>query len=399
MPRRREQLPLSTDGRKLAETQFALKVAELNRKEGAARLVVERMPLGGYRDRALADHNIERWRLVTNALVDTYLEVYRQEGIRIDQDDVNTIMAKIHRTVDQGRKSLLETWRGTVSQDVYLEDSCKALVNECHMRLQSEMLKERLASEKASTSAMPKASSGGLDPLLQIFNRGHFDSDLAMVAQEAGDGRPLSLVMIDLDHFKEVNDRFGHPVGDEVLKKVATVIKDACACKGKCYRYGGEEVAVLLPNYSPDEGLALAERLRIAVSLVAFRGGPDCITASMGVATIPLHSTNAETLVKAADAALYRAKRLGRNLVRLSGEAESMPTPVREVKRRLPDPGGLSDGEKLGIRLAHFRGEGARCPRDDAILKVIVAHSMGKRTPDLIVCCPLCGVTDTVEGD
>lgn len=165
--------------------------------------------------------------------------------------------------------------------------------------------------------------SADLDSLLQIYNRGRFDADMKQLVDSANSEQPLSLVMIDLDHFKTVNDTYGHPVGDGVLKKGASLVQSVCRQKGLCYRYGGEELAVLLPNYSLDEAVALAERVRLAISQADFTPLPDGMTASFGVATCSETARDPKELVDHADRALYDAKEGGRNCVCKAGGTES----------------------------------------------------------------------------
>jgi len=245
----------------------------------------------------------------------------------------------------------------------------------------------------------PKDDPGDLDPLLQIFNRGRFDSGLTEFSGRATKEHPLSLVMIDIDHFKNVNDRYGHPAGDDVLTKIAVVLQSVSMNKGPCYRYGGEELAVLLSNYTLEEAVAFAERVRLTIAQGDFSPFPDRVTISLGVATMPDHAQEAEALKREADNALYQAKRLGRNLVRVVGDPETVPAPIREVKRRLPDPTGLTEDQAKEIRQSYFRGYEVRCPRDKALLKVFSSHVVGRRTPDLFVSCPICGFQEHLEGD
>jgi diguanylate cyclase (GGDEF)-like protein len=120
-------------------------------------------------------------------------------------------------------------------------------------------------------------------------------------------------VMADIDHFKKINDRHGHPVGDAVLREVASRLLRVVEGKGLAFRYGGEEYAVILPNHSLDEALAVAERVRTAVE--AEQAAGVSVTSSYGVAIVPSHASTVDTWLKAADDALYDAKRLGRNLV------------------------------------------------------------------------------------
>ena len=131
-------------------------------------------------------------------------------------------------------------------------------------------------------NAEPGENSGELDDLLPIFAKRQFLGDFKALVAKAGDIFPVSLVMTDLDHFKAVNDNFGHSTGDQVLLGVASVIKAACYGKGRCYRWGGDELAILLPNYSPAEAMILAERMRGAVSHLEFKDYKEKLTLISG---------------------------------------------------------------------------------------------------------------------
>ncbi|HXB97819.1 MAG TPA: sensor domain-containing diguanylate cyclase [bacterium] len=138
-------------------------------------------------------------------------------------------------------------------------------------------------------------------------------------AQEQG--QPMSLVMLDIDHFKSVNDTYGHPAGDLVLREVAAVLKRSVRDVDLCGRYGGEEFVVLLPQTPLDGARLVAERVREAVAARGFelRGERRVITVSLGVATSPEHGAEARALIGAADEALYASKQAGRDRVTLAG--------------------------------------------------------------------------------
>lgn len=127
---------------------------------------------------------------------------------------------------------------------------------------------------------------------------------------------PLTLLMCDLDHFKVCNDRFGHGVGDYVLKQISEAIAKS-AVGGIVARYGGEEFSVLLPNQSLEQGLALAEHLRKIISdlSISIRREVIPITMSIGVASMPNDTLDSEELIRISDRRLYQAKKLGRNQV------------------------------------------------------------------------------------
>jgi diguanylate cyclase (GGDEF)-like protein len=160
-----------------------------------------------------------------------------------------------------------------------------------------------------------------LDGLTGVANRRSFDAQLrGEWSTSAESGHPLSLLMIDVDHFKRFNDRYGHPAGDACLKAIA-----ACLSRGELRRndfiarYGGEEFAVVLPSLPSAAAMEIAERLRLAVFALALENNQSPlgrITISVGVAGLVGDGTkDAGALLEAADAALYNAKRRGRNVV------------------------------------------------------------------------------------
>ena len=129
-------------------------------------------------------------------------------------------------------------------------------------------------------------------------------------------GTPLACLMIDIDHFKSVNDRYGHHAGDEVLRQVSTVIREIHKDKGIVCRYGGEEFCVLLPQFELDQAIAEGEKTRAAISEIRLLDPADLrLTGSIGVSELRFDPTDPQTLVNQADACLYVAKREGRNRV------------------------------------------------------------------------------------
>ena len=159
------------------------------------------------------------------------------------------------------------------------------------------------------------------DPLTQLANRRRLGADLDnAVANAKRHGHPMSVIMLDLDHFKELNDRYGHQQGDVVLQELASTLRASMRDGETAYRYGGEEFAVLVTEGGPDDAAALAERLRERVETDFKRGGRQLLTASFGIATLPEHAGDAEGLVSEADRALYSAKNSGRNRVHRAGQ-------------------------------------------------------------------------------
>lgn len=238
-----------------------------------------------------------------------------------------------------------------------------------------------------------------LDDRLPLYRKKIFDADLAEFSATAlNAGQPLSLVMIDLDHFKEVNDHYGHLAGDEVLVALSELIAARVNGKGKAYRYGGDEFAILLRNYTLEEATVLAEIVRKGVESARLLDGKIRMTASLGVAGLPEHATNPNALLEFADKASYQAKNLGRNLVRVSGEPEKTPETPRQIRKREPNLSGLSEEMEQAIRETYFRDKQATCPYDGAILRVIESGEVGLRTPHLHVSCPLCGLIQKIRA-
>ena len=148
------------------------------------------------------------------------------------------------------------------------------------------------------------------DSLTQLWNHGYFQHKLdQLLTQSDSKNTPLSLLFIDIDDFKKFNDENGHQKGDEVLRNVAKILKEQSRKIDLVCRYGGEEFAIILPDTEKQEAIKIAERLRATVE------SANLPTLSIGVASYPEDAKNKEDLIELADAALYRAKRLGKNQI------------------------------------------------------------------------------------
>jgi diguanylate cyclase (GGDEF)-like protein len=175
-----------------------------------------------------------------------------------------------------------------------------------------------LVSDRAVRAHKTAAS---VDPLTGVLNRrGFAEATSRMIAREAAAGRPVTVMIFDIDHFKSINDRFGHPAGDEVLKVFASIVTNSLRITDLCGRIGGEEFAALVPC-SIEEAVVAAERLREAFEScgVVIDDGPVVTTVSIGVAGGPA-GTELDILLASADTALYQAKRGGRNRVEAATE-------------------------------------------------------------------------------
>jgi len=157
------------------------------------------------------------------------------------------------------------------------------------------------------------ATRAETDALTGLRNRRAFDEGLASLSVDPG-ARPIVLVMLDLDGFKQFNDRFGHPAGDMLLNAVAGAMNASVRGDDRVYRLGGDEFAVLLPMTGRRVGMQVARRIRTAIAGLDSGGGAP-VAASIGVATCPDDVADPSVLVRAADAALYRAKHAGGNRV------------------------------------------------------------------------------------
>jgi diguanylate cyclase (GGDEF)-like protein len=169
-----------------------------------------------------------------------------------------------------------------------------------------------------------------LDRMTGIFNRGHFDERLPVELSRAERvDRPLSIAMLDVDHFKEFNDRFGHAAGDVGLRAIADRVRLMTRRSDVLARYGGEEFVLLLPDTGADVALEKLEEIRAEVQALVIelpRGlGQASLTLSAGIATYPDDGGSAAELVDEADARLFRAKDLGRNRVVGGGLSATLP--------------------------------------------------------------------------
>jgi diguanylate cyclase (GGDEF)-like protein len=186
-----------------------------------------------------------------------------------------------------------------------------------------------LVSERTVTAHKTAAS---MDPLTGMFNRrGFAEACSRVIEREANAGRPVTVLIFDIDHFKSVNDRFGHAAGDEILKLFSAVVINSLRISDLSGRIGGEEFAALLPC-SLEEAVIAAERVREAFedSGIVVEDGPVDTTVSIGVAGGPA-GTELEVLLAAADTALYQAKRGGRNRVEA---AEELPLSLENWRRK-----------------------------------------------------------------
>lgn len=185
---------------------------------------------------------------------------------------------------------------------------------------------EKVRSNRREMQALRRelAELAGTDPLTGLANRRRvkeiLPGELERIRRHGGH---CTVAMLDVDHFKSFNDRFGHPAGDAALRQLATLLRRSTRMTDIPVRYGGEEFGLIMPNTSSDDAYAVVERIRGIIASHRFTSDEDAgaeysLTVSAGLATCPDDGTDAERLLSKADDALYRAKRLGRNRVELA---------------------------------------------------------------------------------
>jgi len=203
---------------------------------------------------------------------------------------------------------LVVAWTEPHELDVAQIDRLHVIASQASLALHNALLHEEL--ERLSVT----------DRLTELYNHGYFQQRLEEELERASRfGRTLSLIMLDIDDFKQFNDRWGHPRGDSVLRAVSAVIQQDLREIDVAARYGGEEFVVVLPETDQAGALAVAERIRRSMAEHEFDTGEGVPvahqTVSLGVATYPTHGVTAPRLVEAVDAAMYEAKRRGKNQV------------------------------------------------------------------------------------
>lgn len=184
-------------------------------------------------------------------------------------------------------------------------------------RVRVHLLLKHLSDELLAANARLEALAT-TDELTGLFNRRYFEQLLVVEHQRTQRYKtPLSVVLIDVDHFKDVNGTYGHQMGDQVLRNLGSLLKAAVRTTDRAARYGGEEMCILLPHTPLSGAVELAERLRLLVQDAAHTLGGQTIrkTISLGVSCDEGGVENSQQLVKRADEALYAAKHGGRNRV------------------------------------------------------------------------------------
>lgn len=230
------------------------------------------------------------------------------------ENECDAMLKEIGRSTREVAKLFEIKIGASLSFDDILKKATEALVE---MTLHSQQQASSLLQQNEQLR-----QAAATDALTGLSNRGRFDDFLAAeFAKARKESKPLSLILMDVDKFKSINDRYGHPFGDEVLKAVAATILLATRSSDLAARYGGEEFAMVLPATSSSAAAAIAERMRRAVERKsnASAMGQVAITASFGVATLDttMPFDDPAELLRGADLAVYAAKHGGRNCVKV----------------------------------------------------------------------------------
>jgi len=269
-------------------------------------------------------------------------QVRQLPWLRVLQDDREHIGASLSLLDNQGRKIKLAvnvtvlTDNAGSSRGTLLTFDDITQLEEKNFELNNMLEKLQSANDEIQVKSQELETLANRDPLTLCLNRRslaqYFDK---LFTQAKADGGHLSCMMLDIDFFKSVNDRFGHATGDQVIKAVADVLKTCTRESDLVGRYGGEEFCVVLPTLALDTAVKIAERIRQAIEKSSCSGVK--ITASLGVATIESNANTPDELINQADKALYAAKKSGRNRVIIWGQDSGAVADV-ESGPETPEP-------------------------------------------------------------
>jgi len=202
-----------------------------------------------------------------------------------------------------------------ILQDITRRKTAEIKLQESNIQLQKEIQQIEILQESLRAQAVR-------DPLTDLFNRRYLEETLEReISRAQRTGNSVSVMMIDFDNFKEVNDQFTHLIGDQALLAFANILKKTSRREDIVCRYGGDEFLLILPDLAAEDAYARAEAWRKSVSDLLFETprGKMNVTVSIGLASFPLDGTTATDLITTADQAMYSAKENGKNIVRQSG--------------------------------------------------------------------------------
>lgn len=357
-------MPLDEVSRRYADALFGEECDKLRAEHDSVTRATlsDQASRGGFVPAAIVKNGVRLMDALANARVETLLAAYAKAGLPINDHAVAEISAEVDQVCETRRGSLIGEIQlmlqrtgaaKVVGTDAAMSGEISREASHIKSRAHRRLQLKRDEGILAGRSSPRVEDTGELDDLVPLFSKRQFATDLSTWWKDGTRGGFFSVLFADLDHFKQVNDIHGHIVGDKVLIGVAKAMKAACAGKGRTYRWGGEELAALLPNYTSGEALTLGERIRSTVADLDIEGYSSKITISIGVASYPDSSASVEELLAHADKAMYDAKEGGRNRVccatgNVTGSSgkvrEDQRPSENEVKKRV-------ESVKLWIRL------------------------------------------------
>lgn len=239
---------------------------------------------------------------------------------RIDDRGISRHHARVHRLLGEWCVEDLESTNGTLVNGVKITRVTRLRDGDRIQLGETTLLKVALQDATEAEAVRKLYDSAVKDPLTGIHNRGFFDERLGVeFAYAKRHALPLSVMLLDLDYFKRVNDTWGHQAGDLVLQSVSATVASCIRTEDVFARYGGEELVIIARGLAPEHALAFAERIRATIESrpIAWAAEQLTVTASIGVGMLDAAHPFAheEELLAAADRAVYQAKNQGRNRV------------------------------------------------------------------------------------
>ncbi len=291
------------------------------RSEIAARMAADGLLQSGAFVVAVTNAYVSGFEDFARGLTKDTFALLERSGLEVDKELASWITGQIEPLIEAAAKNVC----GEVKEGAPLGKELKENVDRA-MHKSVSAIKRDLGIEldlallkKTPTSKL--IDEALLDTLVPLQNRRGLEQEFGERTKESRDS--LCFILFDIDHFKDVNDNYGgHTTGDEALISIAEVARACVRGKGSAFRFGGDEFVLLLPNHTLQEGLAVAERFRREVKESPRTSRKLTLSVSVGVAVYPANGTEFGALQKAADEALYDAKKRGRNLVRYYGEPE-----------------------------------------------------------------------------
>lgn len=246
---------------------------------------------------------LQPWMEKTDLLADK-TEIHSEKTLNLDSSHYLDV-----RVTPLYDKNHLLSGRLMVFRDITERKQVEKSLRQVNDKLQGQLIEIGLLQSKLREQAIR-------DPLTNVFNRRYLEETLDReLSRAARENYPVCIIMMDIDHFKQVNDTYGHEAGDLVLKAIADMLSEQCRRGDFACRYGGEEFVVVMPNISLDTAYERAENLRQSLTLlrVPYEYYSLNVTISMGIACYPENGQSREAILRAADQAMYAAKEAGRD--------------------------------------------------------------------------------------